>query len=218
MMLHMVEKCATNWHDPLFAPLFKQAAGLTKVPLKLHVRTNKMLQEILNAAWIEIREVALPALQKVNRFDSRALINFFENDCALGCILYESLLKNGRSKDYFDGLTYGLVSATKSCRFNYMTNLYRMMDQKLYLEHVNHDAKCFVNDQAIAANDESFGEGHYNLVTARYVNIHSKDFEKAKEATIQHFLNDMTGDVSNFYPESITSGASTTRNPVSRQN
>ena len=47
--LHMVEKCATNWHDVLFAPLFCKAAGLTMAPIKLHVRTNKMLQEILHA-------------------------------------------------------------------------------------------------------------------------------------------------------------------------
>ena len=33
-----------------------------------------------------------------------------------------------------------------------MTHTYRMLDQKLYLDRVDHDARCFVNLQVIVSD------------------------------------------------------------------
>ena len=92
-----------------------------------------------------------------------------------------------------------LVCATKSCKYNYQTNVYRMLDQKLHLERVQHNARCFFNDEALACNCEGFGEGHFNLIASQLCRAHNNNFPtRAQDAIIQHFYNDMDGDLSNF--------------------
>ncbi len=198
IMLHLVETASTNWHDAIFGPLFAAAAGLTKAPEKLALPTTKLLIEALNASWCELREVGIPALKQVDRFDSHALLSFLENEVPLSCILYDTFLKNGQSEQYYHGLAHVLVCATKSCRYNYMTNSYRMIDQKDYLDRVGHDARCFVNDDALASNCEGFGEGHFNLIASQICRNHQNNFPKAKDVIFQHFYNDMDGVLSNF--------------------
>jgi len=198
VMLHLVDTASTNWHAILIGPLFAAAAGLIKAPEKLALPSAKFMIEAINACWCELRDVGIPALQQVNRFDSHALLSFLENEVPLCCILYDTFLKNGQSEQYYHGLAHVLVCATKSCRYNYMTNTYRMLDQKGYLDRVGHDARCFVNDEALASNCEGFGEGHFNLIASQLCRAHNNNFTKAKDAIFQHFYNDMDGDLSNF--------------------
>jgi len=73
-----------------------------------------------------------------------------------------------------------------------------MIDQKIYLDRVNHDARCFVNDEALASNCEGFGEGHFNLIASQICRAHDNNFKKAKDAIIQHFYTDIDSDLSNF--------------------
>ena len=198
IMLHLVESASTNWHTVLFAPIFAEAAGLQKAPEKLALPTTKLIIEALNASWSELRDVAIPALQQVDRFDSHALLSFLENEVPLGCILYDTFLKNGKSDQYYHGLAHVLVCATKSCRNNYMANTFRMLDQKQYLERVNHGARRFFNDEALASNCEGFGEGHFNLIASQICRENNNNFKKAKDQILQHFFNDMDGELSNF--------------------
>jgi len=156
-MLHLVDTASTNWHAILIGPLFAAAAGLIKAPEKLALPSAKFMIEAINACWCELRDVGIPALQQVNRFDSHALLSFLENEVPLSCILYDT-----------------------------------------FLDRVGHDARCFVNDEALASNCEGFGEGHFNLIASQLCRAHNNNFTKAKDAIFQHFYNDMDGDLSNF--------------------
>ena len=79
-----------------------------------------------------------------------------------------------------------------------MANTYRIMDQKLHLDNVNHDARIFVNDEDLASNCEGFGEGHFNLIASQICRENNNTFKKAKDQIIQHFFNDMDEALSNF--------------------
>ena len=63
---------------------------------------------------------------------------------------------------------------------------------------MNHDARIFVNDEALASNCEGFVEGHFTLIASQICRKNNNNFKKAKDQIItHHFFNDRDGALSN---------------------
>ena len=159
-------KDAANWwNDILLGPLFQKITK-AKYKDKMSMAEIESLEDVLLAAWLNVRKHMLPALKAVahSRFDVSAFIWHMEVSLSIPVILYDFLLRQeGAGEAYYQVLLFALLETIVRQRHNYPAALCRKIGAVLYLNLKNHDqARVLLKGCHIM--DAAFGEHGVNAL------------------------------------------------------
>ena len=159
-------KDAANWwNDVLLGPLF-QMISKAKYKEKMSMAEIEALEDVLLAAWLNVRKHMLPALKAIahSRFDVSAFIWHMEISLSLPVILYDFLLRQeGAGEAYYEVLLFALLETIVRQRHNYPAALCRKIGAVLYLNLKDHD-QARVLLEGCHVMDAAFGEHGVNAL------------------------------------------------------
>ena len=156
---------AVWWNDVLLGPLFQLISG-SKYKDTMSMAEIEALEDVLLAAWLNVRKYMLPALKAVahSRFDISAFIWHMEVSLSIPVILYDFLLRQeGAGEAYYEVLLFALLETILRQRHNYPAALCRKIAAVLYLKLKNHD-QARVLLKGCHVIDAAFGEHGINAL------------------------------------------------------
>ena len=153
------------WNDILLGPLFQRITK-SKYKDKMSMAEIEALEDVVIAAWVNIRGHVLDALRTVghSRFDVSAFIWHLEVSLPLPVLLYDFLLRTEAAGDeYYEQLLFALLETICRQRHNYPAALCRKISAILYLNLKKHD-QARVLLRGCHLMDAAFGEHGVNAL------------------------------------------------------
>jgi len=181
----------------LFSPLCKNFLGFD-LPKTPRAATCLALAEVVSAAWLEMRQIAVPILVKLGGVEASSLLYLLELSLPSSYLAYCILCRNNRGAAYLEYLHFLAYEMMMRGRRNYRLWTFETVANMLHLRDNQRDVYDFVM-QHLPSVDENFGEvsneralvcseGAWRLCPTSHHTPNTPDAQAGIHSTFERFM------------------------------